>query len=111
MTIREAIEKTKLEFKRIKYFKNECSACVEDEVIEAIEMVEKELDSLVKIKEEHQEYEKALETISWTMNPAIIIQNERYYLTIQGGDLIAVLPKEEGENLFELFGGSNHDSN
>ena len=63
-----------------------------------------------QIREEHSKFEKALETMSWTLHPAIVISNDRYYLTIQGGDLIAVLPKDEGEILFELFGGTNYDT-
>lgn len=70
------------------------------------------MDTIEKIKEEHQKYEMALEIIDKYVHPSIIIQNGSYYWVEGcGRDLFwYALTPEDGELLFELFGGTNHDS-
>lgn len=60
-----------------------------------------------------EKYEKALEAIARNINPSVMIQNGQYYLVIPQADLTSsfrVLSKDEGDILFELFGGTNYDT-
>ena len=71
--------------------------------------------SIEKDLEDLEKYEKALEIIARKLNPSVIKQNSYYYLVIPHpspyhDSTYRFLLEEEGQILFELFGGTNYDT-
>ena len=67
-----------------------------------------------QMREEYSKYEKALEIMANKLNPSVIKQNGYYYLVIPHpspyhDSTYRFLLEEEGQILFEIFGGTNYD--
>ena len=104
MTIREALD-------YVFYNVNFQEPCCEEDEIKRI----KAIKIIIDMADDFEKYEKALEIIARKLDPSVIKQNSYYYLVIPHpspyhDSTYRFLLEEEGQILFELFGGTNYDT-